>query len=325
MYSLGKLLSVVGTQGARGMTIALCFGVLFPVVCPGLGGALRPALPLLIAIFLINAFARLDLSHAKEVLAQPLRLLSATCWSMAFIPVLFWAILNTIGRDALDPGLVLALSLQAGAAPIMSTPAVALVLGMDVTFPVLVLLATMFIQPITAPFLASWVAGTAVPIDGFLLGRNLFFMIGGSALAAVGLRLWLGQARIEAYRDEFAGVNLLAFALFGLVMFDGVVMRTFSEPFLLLGLSALACIVSLGSLVISMVVLRAAGADEAFITGFATGHRNVGTMAAAQYGSSLPEITWLYFALAQLPIYLTPQIIGAFVAAKHRRKKHEFR
>jgi hypothetical protein len=64
-----------------------------------------------------------------------------------------------------------------------------------------------------------------------------------------------------------------------------------------------------------MIVLRAMGADEAFITGFATGHRNVGLMAAAQSGS-LPELTRLYFALVQLPIYLTPQIIHAFVAAK---------
>ena len=66
-----------------------------------------------------------------------------------------------------------------------------------------------------------------------------------------------------------------------------------------------------------MIVLRAIGADEAFITGFATGHRNVGLMAAAQFGT-LPELTWLYFALVQLPIYLTPQIIRAFVAPKRQ-------
>ncbi|HWN79968.1 MAG TPA: Na+-dependent transporter, partial [Bradyrhizobium sp.] len=51
--------------------------------------------------------------------------------------------------------------------------------------------------------------------------------------------------------------------------------------------------------------------------GFATGHRNVGLMAAAQFGT-LPELTWLYFALVQLPIYLTPQIIRAFVAPKRQ-------
>jgi hypothetical protein len=206
--------------------------------------------------------------------------------------------------------------LQAGAAPIMATPAVALVLGMEVTFPVLLLLTTMSIQPFIAPFLVSWVAGTAVPIDSFVLGRNLLVMVGGSALVAAGLRFWLGRARLEAYRHELAGINLLVFTLFGLAMFDGVVVRVFSEPLLLLGLSAVGFIVALGSLGITMGVLRRMGADEAFITGFATGHRNVGLMAAALYGSSLPELTWLYFALVQLPIYLTPQIIRAFVAVR---------
>jgi BASS family bile acid:Na+ symporter len=217
------------------------------------------------------------------------------------------------GRERFDPGFVLALSLQAGAAPIMATPAVALVLGIEVTFPVLLLLTTMSIQPFTAPFLVSWVAGTAIPIDSFVLGRNLLVMIGGSALAAAGLRLWLGRARLEAHRHELAGINLLVFALFGLAMFDGVVVRIFSEPLLLLGLSAIAFVVALGSLGMAMGVLRGLGADKAFITGFATGHRNVGLMAAAQVGSSLPDLTWLYFALVQLPIYLTPQIIRAFV------------
>jgi BASS family bile acid:Na+ symporter len=178
----------------------------------------------------------------------------------------------------------------------------------------------MSIQPFTAPFLVSWVAGAVVPIDSFVLGRNLFVMIGGSALVAAGLRLWLGHARLKAYRDELAGVNLLVFALFGLAMFDGVVLRIFTQPLLLLGLSAVAFIVALGSIGIAMIVLRAMGADDAFMTGFATGHRNVGLMAAAQSGSSLPELTWLYFALVQLPVYLTPQIIRAFAAARSSRE-----
>jgi hypothetical protein len=316
MVGVRTLLSILGKQGARGMSIALCVGAFVPVICPGLGAALRPGLPLMIAVFLVNAFAQLDMSHAKRNVAQPLRLLSATCWATLVIPILFWATLTIVGRDRFDPGFVLALSLQAGAAPIMATPAVALVLGMEVTFAVLLLLATMSIQPFTAPILVSWIAGSAIPIDSVVLGRNLFVMVGGSALVASGLRLWLGRARLEAYRYELAGINLLVFTLLGLAMFDGVVLRFFAEPILVLGLSAVAFIVALGSIGIAMIVLRAMGADEAFITGFATGHRNVGLMAAAQSGSSLPELTWLYFALVQLPIYLTPQIIRAFAAAR---------
>jgi len=316
MVRLRALLSILGTQGARGMTIALCISAFVPVIWPGLGTALRPGLPLMIAVFLINAFAQLDLSRARQNLTRPVRLLSATGWAILVVPALFWAFLNIMGRDRFDPGFVLALSLQAGATPIMVTPAVALVLGMDVTFAVLLLLATMSIQPFSAPVLVSWVAGTAIPIDSFVLGRNLFVMIGGSALAAAGLRLWLGHARLDAYRHELAGINLFVFTLFGLAMFDGVVLRFFAEPFLLLGLSAVAFVVALGSIGLAMIALRAMGADEAFITGFATGHRNVGLMAAAQSASSLPELVWIYFALVQLPIYLTPQIIGVLAAAR---------
>jgi hypothetical protein len=311
------LLSILGKQGARGMSAALCIGALVPVIYPGLGTALRPSLPLMIAVFLVNAFALLEVSHAKRIAAQPLKLLSATCWAVLFIPVLFWIVLTVLGRDRFDPALVLALSLQAGAAPIMATPAVAVVLDIEVTFSVLLLLATMSIQPFTAPILVSWVAGTVVPIDSVVLGRNLFIMIGGSALVAAVLRRLLGHARLEAYRYELAGGNLVVFTLFGLAMFDGVVLRIFAEPLLLLSLSAVAFVIALGSIGTAMIVLRAIGADEAFITGFATGHRNVGLMAAAQFGS-LPELTWLYFALVQLPIYLTPQIIRAFVAPKRQ-------
>ncbi len=202
----------------------------------------------MIVVFLVNAFARLDVSHARKIVTRPLRLLSATCWSVLFIPILFWTVLTALGRTQFDPGLVLALSLQAAAAPIVATPAVALVLDIELTFSVLLLLATMTIQPFTAPLLASWVAGTDVPIDSFVLGRNLFIMIGGSALIAAVLRWLVGHARLEAYGHELAGANLLVFTLFGLAIFDGVVLRMFAEPMLLLGLSAAAFVVALGSI-----------------------------------------------------------------------------
>lgn len=315
MAGLRAMLSMLGRQGAKGMSVALCIGAFVPAIYPGSGAALRPGLPLMIAVFLVNAFARLDVSHARRLVARPLRLLSATCWSVLFIPILFWTVLTALGRTQFDPGLVLALSLQAAAAPIMATPAVALVLDIEVTFSVLLLLATMTIQPFTAPLLASWVAGTDVPIDSFVLGRNLCIMIGGSALIAAVLRWLVGHARLEAYGHELAGANLLVFTLFGLAMFDGVVLRMFAEPLLLLGLSAAAFVVALGSIGTAMMVLKTLGADEAFMTGFAAGHRNVGLMAAAQAGS-LPDLTWLYFALVQLPIYLTPLIIRVLLAPR---------
>jgi hypothetical protein len=36
--------------------------------------------------------------------------------------------------------------------------------------------------------------------------------------------------------------------------------------------------------------------------------RNMGLMLGAT-GGVLPDLTWVYFALAQFPIYLTPQML----------------
>ena len=51
-----------------------------------------------------------------------------------------------------------------------------------------------------------------------------------------------------------------------------------------------------------------AGRDSALSLGFMVSQRNMGLMLGAT-GGALPDLTWVYFALAQFPIYLTPQIL----------------
>jgi hypothetical protein len=43
----------------------------------------------------------------------------------------------------------------------------------------------------------------------------------------------------------------------------------------------------------------------AFVLGLMASQRNMGLMLAAT-GGALPDFTWLYFALAQFPVYLSP-------------------
>ena len=47
---------------------------------------------------------------------------------------------------------------------------------------------------------------------------------------------------------------------------------------------------------------------DALALGLAAGNRNMGLMLAAA-GAAVPELTWLYFAIAQLPIYLMPAML----------------
>src|SRR3974390_596251 len=161
MIAIRKVLSYFGRQGATGMGVSLLVAAIVPLIVPGLGVALRPSLPAMIMVFLVNAFARVDIGHARQIVARHYKLLCGLGWTGLIVPVVFWLALSLVGRENLDPGLVLALSLQAAAAPIMAMPAVAMVLEIEVTFSVLLLLATMAVPPFTAPFIAPWVAGTA--------------------------------------------------------------------------------------------------------------------------------------------------------------------
>ena len=51
-----------------------------------------------------------------------------------------------------------------------------------------------------------------------------------------------------------------------------------------------------------------AGRARALAIGLIAGNRNVGLMLAAT-GFAVPDLAWLYFALAQFPIYLLPHLL----------------
>jgi BASS family bile acid:Na+ symporter len=78
-----------------------------------------------------------------------------------------------------------------------------------------------------------------------------------------------------------------------------------AHPLLVLGLIALATSVSLALSAITVLVFWRAGPETALTLGHSAGSRNMGLMLAAAAGS-VPELVWLYVALAQFPIYLLP-------------------
>jgi hypothetical protein len=45
------------------------------------------------------------------------------------------------------------------------------------------------------------------------------------------------------------------------------------------------------------------------VLGMMTSQRNMGLMLAAT-GGAVPDFTWLYFAIAQFPIYVAPLLLG---------------
>ena len=58
------------------------------------------------------------------------------------------------------------------------------------------------------------------------------------------------------------------------------------------------------------LVFWRAGRDAALTLALAAGLRNLGVMIAAT-GGQVPQLTWLYIAMAQFPVYLLPHALKA--------------
>jgi BASS family bile acid:Na+ symporter len=65
----------------------------------------------------------------------------------------------------------------------------------------------------------------------------------------------------------------------------------------------------LGLTALTTLVFLRAGIRRAFALGLAAGHRNVAVMLAAS-GAAMPDMVWLYFGLAQFPVYLLPYLLS---------------
>jgi BASS family bile acid:Na+ symporter len=84
-------------------------------------------------------------------------------------------------------------------------------------------------------------------------------------------------------------------------------------------LTALAFAVFFALLGVTMLIFRGLGRERALALGLMVCQRNMGLMVAATDGV-LPGTTWLYFALSQFPIYLSPQLLKPVVQKLRARK-----
>jgi hypothetical protein len=75
-----------------------------------------------------------------------------------------------------------------------------------------------------------------------------------------------------------------------------------------LGITALTFALALGMMAATTLLFLPAGRHRAFAIGILAGNRNLGLMMTA-VGFAVPDLAWLYFGLAQFPIYLMPMLL----------------
>ncbi|MBN9450948.1 MAG: hypothetical protein J0I42_03255 [Bosea sp.] len=312
---IAAALAWLGRHGTQGFALSIFLGL----ALPQFSAMARPALPITIFCFTTVVFMRLDMSVTLGLFRRPAKLAASCLWLIAGPVLLIGAALLLVGRENLDPGIVLGLAMMGAAPPIMSSPAVAILYGFEPSLIIASVILTTIASPIVAPILVELLAGAAVPLDRWVLTLRLLIFIGGGMAVAIAIRLWLGLARVKAMKANLDGFGVLMYFIFAIAAMDGVTKAALDDPRLVLFVLGCVFAVSAAGLVSSWLVLRLLPASERFMIGYGTGQRNMGLLVAA-LGAGVSPTTFLYFALAQFPIYLLPWLLAG-VAARIRRRE----
>ncbi len=296
-------LSLVGRKGTLVVAASLFVGL----AVPALAAACKPFLGEAIVVMLALAFLRVDPVELRHHFTQPGLIAAATVWVMLVVPALLGLLFLAVGLDKAMPGLFFMLVLQMAAPGLMSSPALAALMGLDAALTLASLVVCSAITPLTASLFSHVFLGGTV-ISPYGLGLKLTAIIAGSALAAAIIRRIAGRAWIEAQRERIDGLSVIAMFMFAVAAMDGVADHARADPLLVVKLTTLAFALALGLIAVTAFVFLRTGRARALAIGLIAGNRNIGLMLAAT-GFAVPDVAWLYFALAQFPIYLLPHLL----------------
>ena len=310
MKLLGAPAAALSLAGRHGTLVAAA-SVFVGLAIPELAAACKPYLGEAIVVLVTLAFLRVDPNELFGHFTRPGLVALATLWAMLLVPTVLGIGFVAFGVDQSMPGLYFMLVLQMSAPGLMSSPALAALLGLDVALTLATLIVSTAITPLTASLFTHVFLGTALA-SPFGFGLRLFLIIAGCALAAAIIRRVAGPTFIAAQRERIDGLSVIAMFMFAVAAMDGVADHFRSNPLLVIQLTALAFALALGLIAVTALVFLRAERARAFAIGLIAGNRNIGLMLAAS-GFAVPDVAWLYFALAQFPIYLLPHLLKPLV------------
>ncbi len=298
------ILSWLGRQGTRAVAALVVIGI----AVPWIGAALRPFVTEAVFLLLCIAFLRVDTGAVRTCLRRPAIVLAGTAWTSLMLPALVGVSFLAFGLRDQSPELFLGLMLQAIASPMMASPALAALLGLDATLVLVTLVMCTALIPFSAAFFAHLFIGSALTLSPLALGLQLLLILSGSALVGLALRRIAGRTAIERHKEGIDGFNILVLFVFIAAIMENVAARFLATPMVTIGLAGLAFAVFFLVLGLTTLLFTFAGRERALALGFMASLRNMGLMVAVT-GGVLPDLTWLYFALSQFPVYLSPQLL----------------
>jgi len=290
---------------SRHATRVLFAGVFIGLAIPPLAAAARPYLLVGVIVLLTAMLLRVDWGAMGAYLRRPVLATAILVWLLAGAPVVVWLTLLPAG---LPESLTVALVLMASAPPILSAAAIAVLLGLDGALAIVVGLIATLLTPITVPPMALLLLGLDLEISVAAFMLRLAAIVGPAFLLSLVVRKLAGPARLDRYKAEIEGFTVLVMLYFGIAIMDGVTARLLAEPAVVAGWTLAAFVANPALQLLGGLAFAWLGRRGALTVGLMSGNCNMGLLLAALPPGTDFDVL-LYFAVAQLPIFMLPALM----------------
>jgi BASS family bile acid:Na+ symporter len=292
----------------RHATLFMAGGVLVGLLVPPLA---RLAAPLLVPTLLIPltlALVRLDWSAIAAWRHRPAVVALLVAWLLGVSPVLVWVATEALALVGLPRPLQVALVLMAASSPIVSSVAIALIVGLDATLAIVAVLVATALVPLTLPAVAQVLVGVTMDIGLPAFMLRLTLLVGSAFGVAWLVRRVLPAATLARNRELLDGLTVINLVLFGIAIMHGVTAFSLERP----AYAATALVAAFGFNLALQAAGYAAfhrlGRPSALAVALVSGNCNMGLVLVALQGAAEFEVT-VFFALAQIPMYTLPALL----------------
>ena len=310
---------------ARHATHALALGVFVGLLAPPLASFARPILTPAIWVLLVLSMLRVDWRDVAVHFRRPLTLTLVLVWMLAVTPLLMWVVVSVFEPR---PGLAAAMVMAAGSSPLMSTPAIGILLGLDGALLLAVLVPATLLVSLTLPVVAIAILGLTFELGVGDLMARLAGLVGSALVTAVVVRRLIGGARVAAASELLDGWAVIWLLVFAVGIMDGITARLLADPGDVVSVMGLTFAVYLGLMVAGAVAFLPMsgriGWRAMMSIGFTSGCRNLAVVLAVLPDDSDPDMM-LYFAVGQFPIYIMPAVLKIVAGAVSVRMERDGR
>lgn len=290
---------------ARRGSVLLAVGIFGGIVSPSLARACRGLITPDVLLMTTLVLLRVDMAGTVAHLRRPGRLVVVVAFQMLVCPLVAWAVVWALPMDA---GIGAGVVIFATGCAATSAAAFARMVGLDAELSLLGTLATLVLVPLTAPPVALWLLGLDLSIGTGAFALRLLLVVGLPMLVSLGLRWWIGPARLARSGEAVDGALVWLIVVYGFAVMDGLAPRMTADPWWVAQAVLAAFVVDYGLNAVTTGALWGFGARAAATAGLMGGNRNMALYLAVLPASTDPRIT-LFFGLCQIPLFLSPFLL----------------